>query len=131
MAETVGNPADKGKVHIERPALKSPQELVTTIKDLTELVKSMMELGAEMVIICPMLRHFSPCCRREDHFREGFPHEKYLMTVFELSTFLKALPELGDVDIFHPGEVLGWGRPVKKRVVNDDGVHLRERLYSL
>ena len=48
------------------------------------------------------------------------------MTVYEMSTFLKALPELGDVDILHPGEVLGWGRPVEKRVVNDEGVHLRE-----
>ena len=125
MAETVVNPENPGKIHIERPALRAPQDLVPVIKNLIKLVRTLKETGARVLVICPMPRHFSSCCRREDHFGENFPHEKYLMTVYELSTFIKALPELCDVDILHPGEMLGWGRPVEKWVVKDDGVHLR------
>ena len=125
ITETVGNLENPGKVHIERPALRSPQDLVAVIKDLLNLGKTLKDAGASVLIICPMPRHFSPSCRREDHFGGSFPHEKYLMTVYELATFIKVLPGLVDVGILHPGEVLGWRRPVERRVVKDDGVHLR------
>ena len=39
IAETVGNPENPGKVHIERPALRSPQDLVAVIKNLIKLVR--------------------------------------------------------------------------------------------
>jgi len=125
FAAAVGNPADMGRTCLERPALRSPEELVSLIKRLIELVATLKDMGTSVILICPMPRHFTPCCGNEAHFGRKFPHEDYLKTVYELSTFVKVLPDLKNVVILHPGEVIGWGRPSEKRVVNEDGVHLK------
>ena len=62
-------------------------------------------------------------------FKTTYPninyHLDYLKTVFELSMFIKVLPDQKNIAILHPREVVGWGRPLEKRVVNEDGVHLK------
>ena len=126
FAMTVGNQANKGRTCLERLALRSPMELVTLIKRLIELVAELKDKGTKVILVCPMPRHFTPCCGDEAHFGKKFPHEDYLKTVFELSTFLQVLPEMRDVVVLHPGEVVGWGRPSEKRVVHEDGLHLKE-----
>jgi len=125
FAAAAGNPADKGRTCLVRPALRSPEELVSLIKRLIELVTTLKDMGTKIILICPMPRHFTPCCGNEEHFGRRFPHEDYLKTVYELSTFIKVLPDLKNVVILHPGEVVGWGRPSEKRVVLGDGVHLK------
>ena len=124
FAVAVGKQAKKTRTCLERPALRSPEELVSLIKRLIELVTTLKDMGSKVILICPMPRHFTPCCGNEEHFGRRFPHEDYLKTVYELSTFIKVLPDMKNVDILHPGEVVGWGRPSEKRVVNEDGVHL-------
>ena len=126
FALTVGNQADKGRICLERPALRSPTELVSLIKRLIELVAELKDKDTKVILVCPMPRHFTPCCGDEAHFGSKFLHEDYLKTGFELSMLLKVLPELKDVVVLHPGEVVGWGRPSEKRVVLEDGVHLKD-----
>ena len=125
FATPAGNRARKARTCLERPALRSPEELVLLIKRLIELVTTLKDMGSKVILICPMPRHFTPCCGNEEHFGRKFPHEDYLKTVYELSTFINVLPDMKNVDILHPGEVIGWGRPSEKRVVIEDGVHLQ------
>ena len=125
FATPAGNRARKARTCLERPALRSPEELVLLIKRLIELVTTLKDMGSKVILICPMPRHFTPCCGNEEHFGRRFPHEDYLKTVYELSTFINVLPDMKNVDILHPGEVIGWGRPSEKRVVIEDGVHLQ------
>ena len=53
-------PLGTRKVNIERWALRSSQDLVTIIKNLVKLVRTLREAGAMVVTICPMPRHFTP-----------------------------------------------------------------------
>ena len=121
-----GDRGGSGKIHLESPVLKNPKELVALLKALEHLVLELEKIGANVVIICPMPRHFTPCCNSVAHFGSSFPHDKYIQTVYELSTFIQFLPGLKTAWVLHPGDVVGWGKPSERRIVKEDGVHLKD-----
>jgi hypothetical protein len=114
------------RICIEAPALKTPEELVPMLKALEHLVVELTQESFNVIIVGPFPRHFTPCCLDESHFGKDFPHADYVRTVYELSTFLRFMPELKSAWLLHPGDVLGWERPSEVRSVKPDGVHLSE-----
>jgi hypothetical protein len=111
--------------HCIEVELRGNEKIISLIRELEDLVSLVLEKHSIPLIICPLPRHFKPCCAARSHFPDGFDHVGYQNLVYEFSTFISQLGGLKDAHIIHPGTITGWNKP-GEIVVKPDSIHLSD-----